>query len=77
MLIDEPSIGMSPLLVQSVFSILQDLGEKGVSILMSEQNARAALEISDEGLVLEFGRTRMQAAAADLLIAANSSLVAW
>ena len=66
-LIDEPSIGLSPLMVQETFGILKDLRAKGVSILMVEQNARSALEISDEGLVLELGRTRMQGPAADIL----------
>jgi len=67
MLIDEPSIGLSPLLVKETFGILQDLRAKGVSILMVEQNAKRALEISDFGVVLELGRTRMQAAAAAVL----------
>ena len=67
MLIDEPSIGLSPVLVQQIFAILQDLRAKGVSILMVEQNAKRALEISDFGVVLELGRTRMQGVARDLL----------
>lgn len=67
MLIDEPSIGLSPLMVQEVFSILKDLRARGVSVLMIEQNARSALEISDDGLVLELGRTRMQDRAGALL----------
>ncbi|PSC05048.1 ABC transporter ATP-binding protein [Alsobacter soli] len=67
MLIDEPSIGLSPMMVQEVFDILKDLRSKGVSVLMIEQNARSALEISDDGLVLELGRTRMQDAASKLL----------
>ena len=67
MLIDEPSIGLSPMMVQEVFSILKDLRAKGVSVLMIEQNARSALEISDDGLVLELGRTRMQDRAQTLL----------
>ncbi len=66
-LIDEPSIGLSPMLVQETFGILQDLRAKGVTILMIEQNARSALEISDEGLVLELGQTRMQGPAAEIL----------
>lgn len=66
-LIDEPSIGLSPLMVQETFGILKELRAKGVSILMVEQNARSALEISDEGLVLELGRTRMQGPAAEIL----------
>ncbi|TAK80946.1 MAG: ABC transporter ATP-binding protein [Betaproteobacteria bacterium] len=68
MLIDEPSIGLSPRLVQEVFRILQDLRSRGVSILMIEQNAKRALEISDFGVVLELGATRMQGAARDLLV---------
>ncbi|MGK9232033.1 ABC transporter ATP-binding protein [Inquilinus limosus] len=59
-LIDEPSIGLSPLMVQETFAILSGLRDKGVSVLMVEQNARSALQISDYGLVLELGRTRLQ-----------------
>lgn len=66
-LIDEPSIGLSPMMVQETFDILKELRAKGVTILMVEQNARSALEISDEGLVLELGQTRMQGPAADIL----------
>ena len=58
-LIDEPSIGLSPLMVQQTFRILQELRDRGVSILMIEQNARSALEISDYGIVLELGQTRL------------------
>jgi branched-chain amino acid transport system ATP-binding protein len=50
-LIDEPSIGLSPLMVQEVFAILKDLRDKGVTILLIEQNAKQALQISDYGLV--------------------------
>ncbi len=67
MLIDEPSIGLSPRLVQEIFGILQDLRAKGVTILMVEQNAKRALEISDFGVVLELGRTRMEGAARAIL----------
>ena len=67
MLIDEPSIGLSPLMVQEVFSILKDLRSAGVSILMIEQNARQALAISDYGLVLEQGQTRIEDTAANIL----------
>jgi branched-chain amino acid transport system ATP-binding protein len=59
MLIDEPSIGLSPLLVKETFAILQELCAKGMSILMVEQNAKRALEISHFGVVIELGRTRM------------------
>jgi branched-chain amino acid transport system ATP-binding protein len=67
MLIDEPSIGLSPRLVQEVFAILQDLRAKGMSILMVEQNAKRALEISDFGVVIELGRTRMSGEARAIL----------
>jgi branched-chain amino acid transport system ATP-binding protein len=67
MLIDEPSIGLSPRLVGQTFDILQALRGQGVSILMVEQNAKRALEISDFGVVLELGRVRMQGKARDLL----------
>ena len=58
-LIDEPSIGLSPLMVRQTFNLLKELRGRGVSILMIEQNARSALEISDLGIVLELGRTRL------------------
>jgi branched-chain amino acid transport system ATP-binding protein len=59
MLVDEPSIGLSPLLIRQTFGILQDLRDRGVTILLIEQNARSALENSDFGIVLELGQTRL------------------
>jgi branched-chain amino acid transport system ATP-binding protein len=67
MLIDEPSIGLSPLMVKETFGLLTALRSHGVTILMAEQNARSALEISDYGIVLELGRTRVIAAASAIL----------
>jgi branched-chain amino acid transport system ATP-binding protein len=67
MLIDEPSIGLSPILVRETFQILQDLRAKGMSILMVEQNAKRALEISDYGVVIELGKTRMSGDARAIL----------
>jgi branched-chain amino acid transport system ATP-binding protein len=66
-LIDEPSIGLSPLMVRQTFDILKELRGRGVSILMIEQNARSALEISDFGIVLELGQTRLVDTAARVL----------
>ena len=66
-LIDEPSIGLSPNLVQEVFGTLKRLRDIGVTILMVEQNAKAALSMSDFGLVLELGQTRMHDRADTLL----------
>ena len=57
--LDEPSIGLSPLMVQQTFDMLKQLRDRGVSVLLIEQNARSALEISDYGIVLELGRTRI------------------
>ena len=66
-LIDEPSIGLSPLMVEEVFAILKGLRDSGVTILLIEQNARQALAISDHGLVLEQGQTRIEDSAAAIL----------
>jgi len=66
-LIDEPSIGLSPLMVQEVFAILKGLRDKGVTILLIEQNAKQALQISDYGLVLEQGQTRIEDTAKKIL----------
>jgi branched-chain amino acid transport system ATP-binding protein len=66
-LIDEPSIGLSPILARETFNILKELKSQGASILMVEQNAKSALEISDDGLVLELGRTRLAEPAAAML----------
>jgi branched-chain amino acid transport system ATP-binding protein len=66
-LIDEPSIGLSPIMVQEVFAILKDLRDKGVTILLIEQNAKQALQISDYGLVLEQGQTRIEDTATTIL----------
>lgn len=66
-LIDEPSIGLSPNLVQEVFRTLQMLRDQGVTILMVEQNAKSALAMSDYGLVLELGQVRLHDRAEALL----------
>jgi branched-chain amino acid transport system ATP-binding protein len=66
-LIDEPSIGLSPLMVQEVFTILKGLRDNGVTILLIEQNAKQALQISDYGLVLEQGQTRIEDTASRIL----------
>ena len=66
-LIDEPSIGLSPLMVAEVFAILKGLRDQGVTILMIEQNAKQALQHSDYGLVLEQGQTRIEASAPEIL----------
>jgi branched-chain amino acid transport system ATP-binding protein len=67
MLIDEPSIGLSPIMVAELFGILRRLRSGGITVLMIEQNAKRALELSDDGVVLELGRTRLADRAADIL----------
>ena len=66
-LMDEPSMGLSPVLVQEVFSIIQTMHELGITILLVEQNAKMALAIADRAYVLENGRITMSGGAHDLL----------
>jgi branched-chain amino acid transport system ATP-binding protein len=67
MLVDEPSIGLSPKLVQELFELFKDLRGRGITVLMIEQNAKQALTHSDHGIVLELGRTRLQDRAETIL----------
>lgn len=67
LLIDEPSIGLSPILVQQTFDLLLALRDKGVTILMIEQNAKQALGISDYGIVLQQGRLALSGTAQEVL----------
>jgi len=67
LLLDEPSLGLAPLIVREVFRIIASLRELGVSILLIEQNARAALETADYGYVLETGEIVHSGRAADLM----------
>ncbi|MET0208809.1 MAG: ABC transporter ATP-binding protein, partial [Burkholderiaceae bacterium] len=61
-----PSLGLAPLIVKEVFRIVAQLREAGVSILLIEQNARAALEVADYGYVLETGEVALEGPASDL-----------
>ncbi len=65
-LLDEPSMGLSPLLVQEIFKIIQDINKAGVTVLLVEQNAKMALEIANRAYVLETGSIAMSGSAADL-----------
>jgi len=67
LLLDEPSMGLSPLLVEQIFDIIQDINEQGTSILLVEQNAQMALAIADRAYVLETGKVVMQGSGDDLL----------
>jgi branched-chain amino acid transport system ATP-binding protein len=66
LLLDEPSLGLAPMLVREIFRVLADLRRRGLAILLVEQNVRAALQISDYGYVLETGEVVAEGAAADL-----------
>ncbi|WP_216324441.1 ABC transporter ATP-binding protein [Deinococcus aestuarii] len=74
LLLDEPSLGLAPLIVRDILRIVQGLRDGGVTILLVEQNARASLAISDEAYVLETGQVKMQGPAAEL--ARNPELTA-
>ena len=66
LMLDEPSLGLAPLVVQEIFAIVRRLREDGVAILLVEQNARAALESSDHGYVLETGEVALHGASNQL-----------
>jgi branched-chain amino acid transport system ATP-binding protein len=63
LMLDEPSLGLAPLIVREIFRIIERLREQGTSILLVEQNARAALEVADHGYVLETGSIALEGAA--------------
>ncbi len=67
LLLDEPSMGLSPLLVELIFDIIQDINEQGTSILLVEQNAQMALAVADRAYVLETGNITMQGTGDELL----------
>ena len=67
LLLDEPSMGLAPLLVEEIFRVIQRLNARGVTILLVEQNARAALALAQRGAILETGRIVKIAPAAELL----------
>ena len=66
MLMDEPSMGLAPILVERSFEIIHQVNESGVAMLIVEQNANVSLSIADRGYVLSTGRLVLQGAAADL-----------
>ena len=71
LLIDEPSIGLSPMVVQDVFKLLQKLASQGTTVLMVEQNVKSALKISDDAIALESGQLVLHKKASDLLADPN------
>ena len=65
-MLDEPSLGLAPLIVKEIFSIIETLKQIGVTIVLVEQNARAALAVADHGYVLEMGEVSLHGPAAEL-----------
>jgi branched-chain amino acid transport system ATP-binding protein len=66
LLLDEPSMGLAPVLVDSIFDTIQELNKEGTTILLVEQNARVALQIANRGYVLETGEIVLSGSAEDL-----------
>jgi branched-chain amino acid transport system ATP-binding protein len=67
LLLDEPSLGLAPLVVAKIFEVIRTLNEEGIAVLLVEQNARMALKLAHRGYVLETGRITISAPAAELL----------
>ncbi|HEX4584336.1 MAG TPA: ABC transporter ATP-binding protein [Burkholderiaceae bacterium] len=67
LLLDEPSMGLSPILVERIFSVIREVSDRGISILLVEQNARLALEIAHRGYVMESGELSLSGPASSLL----------
>jgi len=72
MLLDEPSMGLAPILVKDIFKVIREINQQGVTVLLVEQNARMALRIADRGYVLQTGLIVMEGAAKEL--AANAEI---
>jgi branched-chain amino acid transport system ATP-binding protein len=67
LMLDEPSLGLAPIVVEMIFKVLQEVNREGVTILLVEQNVKESLDISTRGYVLENGRVSLEGAAGDLL----------
>jgi branched-chain amino acid transport system ATP-binding protein len=66
-MLDEPSLGLAPLVVKMIFEIIREINKSGTTVLLVEQNAHAALEVADHAYVLETGKIAMEGSGADLL----------
>ncbi len=66
-MMDEPSLGLAPMIVKSVFDIIREINQQGVTILLVEQNANMALKAADFGYVMETGRMKLTGTGAELL----------
>ena len=67
LLLDEPSMGLAPILVASIFTTIKEIAKSGTTVLLVEQNARQALKIADKGLVLSHGKLILEGSGAELL----------
>ncbi len=67
LMLDEPSMGLAPLVVKDIFAVIQRIAREGSTVLLVEQNARSALRIANRGYVLETGRVVLEGSAEDLL----------
>jgi branched-chain amino acid transport system ATP-binding protein len=67
LLLDEPSLGLAPLIVKQIFEIIQRINKEGTTVLLVEQNAQLALQVTDRGYVMETGEIAMEGTSADLL----------
>jgi branched-chain amino acid transport system ATP-binding protein len=67
LMLDEPSLGLAPVLVNSIFETIRKIADQGTTVLLVEQDVNHSLSLSDRGYVLEHGRVAMEGAAADLL----------
>ena len=67
MLLDEPSMGLAPLVVQQIFDVIKDINKMGTTILLVEQNARKALQIADYAYVMETGKIVMEGPAEEII----------
>ena len=66
-MLDEPSLGLAPLIIKNIFAIIKEINNAGVNVLLIEQNAKAALEISDFAYVMETGTITMSGSGRELL----------
>jgi branched-chain amino acid transport system ATP-binding protein len=67
LLLDEPSLGLGPIVVADIFNVLRAINQRGLTVLLVEQNARMALQLADRGYILEQGRVVGEGAGAELL----------
>jgi branched-chain amino acid transport system ATP-binding protein len=68
LLLDEPTLGLAPLVIAQIFDIIREIREQGVTVFLVEQNANKALQVADRGYVLENGRVVLQDTGANLLV---------